>query len=116
MEPSGDYYAILGVEKTAGDEEIRAAYHARVVALDGAGLSEREKIARVKLLTDAFVVLSDVDKRWVYDKYGRASGGDGDPALHRFAFGDIASFRANLLDILVFAVLALRNGGNIDID
>lgn len=110
MESSGDYYAILGVEKTASREEIRAAYHTKIAALGGTGLSESERIAAMKPLADALVVLNDVDKRWAYDGHGWVSGGEGDfrgdPALLRFAFGDVASGRTLLIGVVSSALIA----------
>jgi DnaJ family protein B protein 4 len=66
-----DYYALLGVPKTADDAAIKKAY--RKLALKwhpdkNQGSAEAE--AKFKSITEAYEVLSDKDKRKVYDLYG----------------------------------------------
>lgn len=97
-----DYYKILGVSKTADDREIKAAYRklARRWHPDvNPGNPEAE--ARFKEISEANDVLSDPEKRSVYDRYGdqwrqvsqqreRAPGGQdpfGQGAPFGFPFG-----------------------------
>ncbi len=68
-----DYYAVLGVAKDAGDEEIKRAY--RKLAMQhhpdrnpGDGEAER----KFKEAAEAYDVLQDPDKRARYDRYGHA--------------------------------------------
>ena len=66
-----DYYEILGLAKGAGEEEIKKSY--RKLALKyhpdkNPGDPEAEK--RFKELSEAYEVLSDSDKRGLYDQYG----------------------------------------------
>lgn len=66
-----DYYEILGLAKGAGEEEIKKSY--RKLALKyhpdkNPGDPEAEK--RFKELSEAYEVLSDSDKRRLYDQYG----------------------------------------------
>lgn len=68
-----DYYEVLGVSKTASQEEIKKAYRrlARQYHPDlhpGAKKAEMEK--KFKELTEAYEVLGDEEKRKKYDKYG----------------------------------------------
>ena len=88
-----DYYEVLGVGKDARDPEIKAAY--RKLALqhhpdrnpDNAQAEESFKEA-----AEAYSVLSDAQKRGVYDRFGHAGlqGGGGQPNPEAFAdFGDI---------------------------
>lgn len=80
-----DYYEVLGVSRTATDQELKAAY--RRLALQhhpdrNPGDVEAEE--RFKTCSEAYQVLSDPQKRAAYDRYGHAglgaSGGfDGNP-------------------------------------
>jgi molecular chaperone DnaJ len=79
MEERRDLYEVLGVAKTATAEEIRKAY--RQAALKhhpDRNSGDAGAAARFKEATEAFQVLSDDEKRAVYDQYGFAgieSGG-----------------------------------------
>lgn len=82
MAEKRDYYEVLGVSKTATDEELKKAY--RKVAMKyhpdrQVDKSEEEKKAaeeKFKEAAEAYDVLSDKDKRARYDQFGHA-GVDG---------------------------------------
>jgi molecular chaperone DnaJ len=78
-----DYYDVLGVQRTADPETIKAAY--RKLAKEHhpdrhKGCTERE--AQFKAINEAYDCLKDPQKRAAYDRFGKAAfqnGGGGDP-------------------------------------
>ena len=66
-----DYYAILGVPKTANEKEIRSAYRklARKYHPD-VNSGDKENEEKFKQLSEAYEVLSDPEKRKKYDQLG----------------------------------------------
>ena len=74
-----DCYEVLGVSKSASDNEIKKAFYklAKQYHPD-AHPGDKEAEARFKEVNEAYSVLSDADKRARYDQFGWA-GIDGAP-------------------------------------
>ena len=73
-EQKRDYYEVLGVSKTASDEEIKKAY--RVLAKKyhpDMHPDDKEAEAKFKEASEAYAVLSDSEKRAKYDQFGHAA-------------------------------------------
>ncbi len=74
-----DCYSILGVPRTAGPEEIRAAYR-RLARLYHPDLnSSGQAEARMQQINEAYATLSDPDRRRRYDVYGTVSAASPTP-------------------------------------
>lgn len=67
MASTKELYSILGVDETASDAEIRSAYE-HLIADTPEGTPEYANI------THAYSVLSDMDKRAMYDVTGKVKG------------------------------------------
>lgn len=75
-----DFYETLGVSRTCSDTELKKAYRKKAMKMHPDKGGDEEQF---KQLSHAYAVLSDEEKRKLYDKYGheglRASGsGSGD--------------------------------------
>lgn len=90
---SKDYYKILGVEKNASAEEIRAAF--RKLAHEYHPDKKGGNVEKFKEINEAYQVLSDPNKRQQYDQFGSAfesagAGGFGGAGNGPFDFSNFA--------------------------
>src|SRR2546422_10418502 len=69
-----DYYEVLGVTRTAAVEDIKAAYRKAALKWHPDRNPENKSESEVKFreCTEAYSVLSDAQKRQIYDTYGHA--------------------------------------------
>src|SRR5437667_9461413 len=84
MATQTDYLALLGVARSATDEQIRSAYRKLARQYHPDVNSASDAAERFKAVTEAYEVLTDPQRRQRYDMFGSATGGLGD-----FGIGDL---------------------------
>ncbi len=94
MADKRDYYEVLGLNKSAGEAEIKKAYRSLAKKYHpdvNPGNAEAE--AKFKEINEAYAVLSDADKKAKYDQFGHAAfdpaAGGGAGFDGGFDFGDL---------------------------
>jgi len=104
MSAKRDYYEVIGVSKTASANEIKSQYRKLALKFHPDRNKSSEAAEHFKEISEAYAVLSDSEKRKIYDQYGHA-GVDG-----RYSTEDIfQGASGNFND--VFSDLFGRSGG-----
>ncbi|KAI0243928.1 Chaperone protein dnaJ [Massospora cicadina] len=93
---AGDFYAILDISKTATENEIKKAYRKLALQFHPDKNSAPGADEAFKLVSKAFAILSDPDKRAQYDRYGgdpeqRGGGVSSNGGRQPFGFQDEVS-------------------------
>lgn len=98
-----DYYSILGVSKTANDDELKKAYRKLALKYHPDKNKSKDAEEKFKEIAEAYEVLSDKKKRDIYDQYGEeglkggipgggGSGSDGQGFTYTFHGDPRATF------------------------
>ena len=94
MSTKRDYYEVLGVQKNASQDEIKAQYRKLALKFHPDRNKSHDAGEHFKEISEAYAILSDAEKRKIYDTHGHA-GVDG-----RYSSEDIfRGARVNFEDI-----------------
>lgn len=109
-----DYYEILGIERSAGEDEIKKAYRKMAVRFHpDKNPGDKNAEEAFKEATEAYEVLKDTQKRQIYDRYGhdglRGAGAGGFDGFGGFDIAD--ALRAFMRDFGGFGFEDLFGGG-----
>ncbi len=103
MSAKRDYYEVLGISKTTPTNEIKSQYRKLALKFHPDRNKSKEAPEHFKEISEAYAVISDPEKKKIYDQYGHA-GVDG-----RYSTDDIfQGASANFSDIFG------RSGGGFD--
>ena len=103
-----DYYEVLGIDKSADQDTIKKAYRKLAVKYHpDRNPGDKEAEEKFKEATEAYEILSDEEKRPIYDKYGFAGlegmgGGGAGGAQYSHAFHDFSDLFGFLEPGVVF--------------
>ena len=110
MAEKRDYYEVLGVERNAGEDDIKRAFR-RLAKQYHPDMNDGDKAAEAKFkeVNEAYEVLSDADRRARYDQFGHAADqpGFGGGGFGAGDFGDIG----DIFDMFTGGIFGGGRGG-----
>ena len=110
-----DYYEILGLARTASDHDVKRAFRrlARELHPDVSELPDAEE--RFRQVAEAYEVLSNPERRELYDRLGHAGLRSGGFQPGHFDFGSLSDIFAAFFGDDLFAGARARSGRGADV-
>lgn len=127
MSAKRDYYEVLGVSKSDSTDTIKSQYRKLALKFHPDRNKSPEAAEHFKEISEAYAVLSDPEKRKLYDQYGHAglegrystedifqgARGDFDDIFSNFGFGGFDSIFESLFGRGGFSGFARQRGADI---
>src|SRR5213082_196769 len=92
-----DYYEVLGVARGAGDGEIKKAFRALARELHPDVSDSPDAEERFREVAEAYEVLSNSERRELYDRYGHAGLRSGGFQPSAFDLGSLSEDRKSVV-------------------
>ena len=108
-----DYYEVLGVPKTASQEEIKSAFRKLAKKYHPDVSKEENAAEKFKECQEAYAVLSDENKRKQYDQFGHSAftnSQGGFSGFDGFDFSDYGDIMEEVLKNFGFSTGSSRGG------
>ncbi len=105
MSAKRDYYEVLGIDKTSSYSEIKSQYRKLALKFHPDRNKSNEAAEHFKEISEAYAVLSDNEKRKIYDTYGHV-GVDG-----RYSTEDIFKGASGNFDDIFNDIFGRSTGG-----
>src|SRR5438309_4333354 len=106
-----DYYELLGVSRTANPEEIKRAFRGLARELHPDVSKEPDADHRFREVVEAYEVLSNSERRELYDRFGHAGLRSGGFRPTSFDVGDLSDLFAAFFGDDLFGVTGRTGRG-----
>jgi molecular chaperone DnaJ len=110
-----DYYELLGVARNANDDEIKRAFRRLARQLHPDVSDDPDAEQRFREVVEAYEVLSNAERRSLYDRYGHAGLSSGGFRPSTFDLGDLSSLFSAFFGDDLFGMSGGRRARGADI-